>query len=110
MEFPRLVYRSASDHALARDQSEHDALIADGWFPSVPEALAGRLVGTPLSGEEAPPTVPLAPVPDAEIDYENDDAPPTRAEMEAKAAELGIKVRSNWGDARLRAEIEAKLK
>ena len=36
----------------------------------------------------------------------DDSAPPTRDELERKAAELGIKIDGRWGDARLASEIE----
>jgi len=39
MDFPRLVYRSASVHTLAETKEEHDDLLAKGWHASVPEAL-----------------------------------------------------------------------
>lgn len=39
MDFPRLVYRSASVHTLAETQEEHDDLLTKGWHASVPEAL-----------------------------------------------------------------------
>lgn len=38
MEFPRLVYRSASEHTVADDAAEFDSLLENGWFASVPEA------------------------------------------------------------------------
>ena len=40
----------------------------------------------------------------------SDDAPPTRAELEQKAAELGIKFDGRWGDKRLGEAIAAALK
>jgi hypothetical protein len=43
MEFPRLVYKSASNHFLVNDEAEFKASIKNGWFPTVPEALAGKL-------------------------------------------------------------------
>lgn len=107
MLFPRLVYRSASVHVLAEDQAGYDALIADGWYGSVPEALGSQVA--PAVVADAIPVVPLAPIPDSDIDYENDDRPPTRAEMEAKARQLGLRIDARWGDARLLREIEARL-
>lgn len=40
MKFPRLVYRSASEHLLVKDEEQHAAALKDGWFASVPEAIA----------------------------------------------------------------------
>ena len=37
MEFPRLVYRSASNHMLVEDEAQHKQALKDGWFDSVPE-------------------------------------------------------------------------
>jgi hypothetical protein len=40
---------------------------------------------------------------------DNDDAPPTRAELEEKAKELGIRFDGRTSDAKLAANIEAAL-
>lgn len=42
MDFPRLVYRSADVYRRAENQEAFEALRADGWFASVPEALRGE--------------------------------------------------------------------
>lgn len=39
MDYPRLVYRSASDYTLANTKEEHDDLLTKGWHASVPEAM-----------------------------------------------------------------------
>lgn len=39
MDFPRLVYRSASDYTLVETKEEYDNLLTKGWHASVPEAL-----------------------------------------------------------------------
>lgn len=57
MQFPRLVYRSASDHLLVETEEQHAAALKDGWYASVPEALAGK----PAVAEEAAPTVATKP-------------------------------------------------
>ena len=38
MDYPRLVYRSASEHMLVHDDTELSAAMDDGWYASVPEA------------------------------------------------------------------------
>lgn len=70
--------------------------IADGWFPTLPEAIAGVLstIEDPEKLEEIP----------------SDDAMPTRQEMEIKAKELGVSFRSDIGDAKLLERIEEALK
>ena len=85
MEFPRLVYKSESAHELARTADEFDRLIAAGWYATVPEALAGR--------HEQP----------------IDDSPPTRAELEAKALELGLKFDGRNSDSGLSRMLTAAL-
>jgi hypothetical protein len=72
MDFPRLVYKSAAEHRSAASKEEFDLLRKEGWFASVPEALAK---------EHAVADEPAA----------DEAAPPTRYELEAKAKELGIK-------------------
>ena len=95
LDFPRLVYRldnakgSLSVPGVGRvackgvnDAAEHDAALADGWVGSVPELTAA------------------APV---------EDPAPTRDEMLAQAAKLGIEVDKRWGDKRLLAAIETAM-
>ncbi|MFB1502123.1 hypothetical protein [Thiocapsa sp. N5-Cardenillas] len=67
-----------------------DAAIADGWNPDF-DAACGL----------------AAPVADPEPEQvaADDDAPPTRDELLAKAAELGLAVDKRWGDARLAAAV-----
>lgn len=84
MKFPRLVYKSAAIYKGVNDADEFDSAIADGWFASVPEALAPKL-----------------PEKKADVLVTKDDAPPTRTEMEAKATELGIKFDGRTTDAKL---------
>jgi hypothetical protein len=102
MNYPRNVYKSPGSHSCqggsfdlmsVNDEEEHEIAIIDGWFDSIPDALEGKK------------TVPVA----APIVVAEDDAPPTRDEMMAKAKELGIKVDGRWSDERLMSEIEQKL-
>lgn len=90
MEFPRLVYRSSSTHELAGDQEQYDALLADGWFDSVPDAIAGKrkAVDAPVVDEVAQPT---------------------RDELEVKAKELGIKFTKKMTDEELGQLIATAL-
>lgn len=39
MEFPRLVYKSASLHLLVEDEDGFLTALEDGWFSTVPEAI-----------------------------------------------------------------------
>ncbi len=89
MEFPRLVYKSAHSHLLVEDQAQFDAAIAEGWFETVPEALAGKPV--------------------QKVVETTADAPPTREELEQKANDLDIKFDGRTPDKRLAEAIAAKL-
>lgn len=83
MAYPVMVYKGIGpfqrehgtyDYKTVGSDDEYNAAIADGWFPSLPEAIDGFL---------------------------NDKTPPTRAEMEAKATELGIPFTARTKDAKL---------
>lgn len=42
MDFPRLMYKSAAVTLGVDDQAARQAALKDGWFDSVPEAIAGK--------------------------------------------------------------------
>jgi len=102
LTFPTILYRVPGahsgpgftyDYAGALDQSAADALKAQGWHETLVDAVS-------------PPSVePAAP----EDDVPADDAPPTRAELEAKANELGVKFDGRTSDALLLSRINAAL-
>lgn len=93
MEFPRLVYKGSAEHKLVENEAQFDAALAGGWFRTVPEAVSG------IAAKLAEPPAPA----------DDDTAPPTRAELEQKAKELGIQFSANIGDAKLAERIAAKL-
>lgn len=105
MEFPTLVYRCPGSHSCPggsfatkhiKTEGEHNEALDAGWFATLPEAIEGK---TPAP--VAPVAVPVA-APEPQ-------AAPTRAELEAQAAELGIKVHGNTSDKKLAEAIAAKL-
>jgi hypothetical protein len=90
MIFPTMLYKCPGPHSCAGgtfgyigavDQAEFDQRIADGWHPTMPEAMN-------------PPVVTPAIVPD-------DSTPPTREELESKATELGLKFDGRTSDVKL---------
>lgn len=100
-QFPRMIYRAGGHEEIhggrfstmiVHDDVELDAALADGWHLTTCEAHA-----------PAPAAAPAAAAPD-------DNAPPTRAELEAKATELGIEFSPRIGDAKLAERIAEKLK
>ena len=92
MQFPRLVYKSASSHMLVDDSHDFDAAILAGWFETVPDAIAAKL--TPVV------------LPDVKHD---DNVPPTRAKLETKAKELGVKFDGRTNDVKLGKMITEAL-
>jgi hypothetical protein len=89
--FPRMLYRAGAGvlvdgvecaALVVHSEAEQVQALADGW-------------GFTAHAEPTEPT---------------DDLPPTRVELEAKAAELGVKFDGRWGDKRLSDAIAAALK
>lgn len=112
--FPRFVFKNGGpeqraggtySHKLVNDQEEMDAALAEEWSATLPEAIEGR---QPIP--EAHPVVlvhteeiaPLETIPE-------DDAPPTRAELEAKCTELGLKFDRRMSDKTLSKLIDKAL-
>ncbi len=83
MIYPMNVYKSAAEFVSVADELELETKLAEGWFKTVPEALAPKEV--------------------------QDNAPPTREELELKATELGIKFDGRTGDAKLAKLIAEKV-
>lgn len=101
-DFPRMIYRAGGTEEIhgghfstliVDDQDALDAALADGWHLTTDEARA-----------------PAAPALGALALNSDDDAPPTRAELEQKAHELGIEFSPRLGDAKLAERIAEKLK
>ena len=104
-DFSEIVYRGHGPHQRkgggfgtlgCRSQEELEAALADGWFRTLPEAIAAH-DGKPAA-KEASRAEP-APV----------DGPPTRSEIEEKCRELGIKVHHKNSDAKLLGLIDEVL-
>jgi hypothetical protein len=69
-------------------KAEHEAARKEGWFDTMPEAIAGK---------------------SAVVDVPADNKPPTRAELEHKAKELNIKFDKKVTDKDLADKITAAL-
>lgn len=96
-QFPTLVYKGEGQHsraggtydfAAANDQEDLDAKLADGWFTTLPEAIDAH---------------------DNPAIAKPDNTPPTRAELETKAKELGILFGKKTTDVELGASITKAL-
>lgn len=95
-----LVYRWRKAHGLEyRNEAPHLVAkrLAEGWSTSKADAIAAKTA------------VPVAAAA-ATLSDDVSDAPPTRDELERKAAELGIRVDKRWGDKTLAERIETALK
>ena len=99
MEFPTLVYKNGGPHQRPGGTFDYKrivnddqlaAALADGWFLTLVEATQPAEVDP----TEVPP---------------DDDAPPTRDELETKARELGLKFDGRTSDKALLSKIEAAL-
>ena len=108
MQAPQtMVYKAPGPHALHGghfdyliiDSENVEEALADGWHRTTGEAQAAH------DAERAA----LVPQPEA-LAPADEIAPPTRAELEAKAAELSITYDKRLGDKKLQALIEDKLK
>ena len=98
-----LVYRKTKHGLEYRNEAPHLVAkrVAEGWCTSKADALAPK---------PAQPAVPVAVAPAVALDVSDDNAPPTRDEMERKAVELGIKVDKRWSDKTLAERIDEALK
>jgi hypothetical protein len=104
--FPTIVYRTPGLHHCpggtydflgAKNEIEFEVALKDGWYPTMPEALAKEL------------TVPTQKSVTDQFEVLGDDEPPTRAELEQQAKELGIKFSKKTTDTELRQQIDAEL-
>lgn len=95
MSFPTIVYKcpghhqahgTTYDYLAVEDETAMKAAIADGWFKTLPDAIDGK-----SSFEES------------------EHEAPTREELEAKAAELGVKFDGRTTDALLLSRINEAL-
>lgn len=95
------------DLRVVHTKDDLDAALADGWFLDQYAAKAAHEAAA-LAAQPAP----AAGAGDAGADaaaVPADDAPPTRAELEQKAAELGVKFDGRVSDKTLAQRIADKL-
>ena len=103
-QFPCMIYRAGGEHDLhgvmcdymiVEHNEELGTALACGWSLSPLEAAEYAALTARM--KETPPVIPM-------------DAPPTRAEMEQKARELGIIFDGRTTDAKLAAKIAQLVK
>ena len=103
MDNATMVYRPGTQDVLHGHSVDWQIVDA----AEVPEALDAGWFLTPAEAGESVKAIPPAPEPDPDP---VDDAPVTRAELEAKAKELGLKFDGRTTDKKLGEQIAAKLK
>jgi len=108
MHFPAPLYRTPGPYRKgkgkktykvcgAKDQAHYDALLANGWFPSYEEAVAGKRAEEIIEAAEA-------------FDEAVDEVSgPTREELEQKAEELGVGFNKRTSDRKLAERIAEAL-
>ena len=108
MEFPRFVYlspgnfrrgKSSYRYVSVNSLEEHDAYLAQGWSTSADLAIDRANAPTPAPAPASVPTPASAPA------VPEDNAPPTRAELETKAREIGLKFDGRTSDRTLLRRI-----
>lgn len=133
MEYPTIVYRGFGPHSRkgggfstlgVEDDVALDAALSDGWFATLPEAIADHdklpPVSAPVSAPVVAPVIDEPAVLEADPVVEQTDPvpgpsipddvlPPTREEIEAKCAELGIRVHHRHTNETLMGLIDEAL-
>lgn len=109
-EYPRMLYRVApAGHGSEPAHGGHFALLTVVDFDALAAAINDGWHVTTVEAVEAEERAKAASDAAALADLTDDNAPPTRAELTQKAAELGIKVDGRWSDKKLRDVIAATL-
>jgi len=112
-EFPAFVYKGKGKHQgnggtfdllAVQTVEELSQKLSEGWFLNHGDAIAASKTKTFAA---TPVSEPAKPVSEPVLD---DNAPPTRQELETKATELGIKFDGRYSDKRLSQLIEDALK
>ena len=104
-DFPRFVYQAKGrfqrkggtyDYSWVQTAEEQEKLLKEGWFESLEAAINPP---KPTASNEKPTPEPIV----------DDNSPPTREELEAKAAELGLKVDGRHSDKKIAQLIDEAL-
>ena len=110
VQYPTLVFKKNNVHPdhgrpyafkQVWNDFDREALLSTGWSATIKEAISGK----PKPKVEAKPE----PIQDPVATVPNDDEPPTREELEAKAKELGINFDGRTSDAKLLKRINHHL-
>ncbi len=109
-DFPRMLFRQPGlepmhggqfSTLIVADEDELDAALAEGWHETTTAAKEAH--------EAKQAAAKLAEPAGDKLPADDSSKPPTRAELEQKATELGIEFSPKIGDAKLAERIAAKL-
>jgi len=113
-QFPRMLYQAGGPEPIhgshfatlvVNTEDEQAAALADGWHLSTPDALEAQAAARALAAQQEAERAAAAKL----AEQADDTKPPTRAELEAKATELGIAFKPQTSDKKLAEAIAAKL-
>ena len=108
LEFPRWVYRGQIDRRLVSSDSEYLDALQNGWRSGVvpdPEKLTSET--SAVTDQDSPEEA--INIDDLADELRSEYAPPTRAELEEKARELGIRFQNRTTDEMLALKIQDRL-
>lgn len=112
MLFPRDVFKAIGPRGFAsllcHTRADYDRALTDGFFATVPEALAASRGSAPAKAPPKPASV--APAAAVVEPVAVDESRPSRAELEEEARKLGVKLDSRNSDERLAERILEALK
>lgn len=118
MEFPKMLYKAPGpheihggkfDYKIVNDEAEHEQALADGWSETTGDAKDAYLAKLEDAAEEQRKAAEQKSLEEAQrlVDAA-DQAPATKAQLQQRAAELGIQFAPQWGVKRLQDAIAEK--
>lgn len=120
MDYPAMVYRCPGAHfgpngttydsRGVNDDEQLRAALSDGWAESLVKAVAIYLNQGQFDESVADAVPDVDPEKSEEINESDENAPPSREELEQKANELGIKFDGRTTDRKLLEKIEEVLR
>lgn len=112
-----IVYRCPGRHLITNgitfdtwgiDLVDLDKALSEGWHETVPAAIE-TFTASAAPTESPQVEAVVGEVVEAAAPEAEDNAPPTREEMLAQAALLGLKVDKRWSDETLLAKVNAAM-
>lgn len=118
MKFPSLVYRCPGTHQIrggtydylgVKDQESLSIALGDGWYETLAEAIERHYGKKDRPGTVIPTKVVERGSGIHDTEVLGDGEPPTRAELEKQATELGVKFSGKTSDKDLLKKIDESM-